>query len=129
MRAWISSAATAAVLLCFAAGCDSDSMVSRDFGARCERHADCDERCLLDLDTNRYPDGFCSTSCDSDRDCADGAVCAELEGGVCLFACDDPGSCSFLGVGWDCVPHIEHASDRTSRAPEQPLEVHVCLGP
>ena len=115
-------AAAAAVLLCLP-GCDSDSMVSRDLGARCERHADCDERCLLDLDTDRYPDGFCSTSCDSDRDCTSGAVCAALEGGVCLFVCDNPGSCAFLGAGWDCVAQSGHAT----RA-EQSSEVRVCLG-
>jgi len=103
-------------------------MVSGDLGARCERHADCHERCLLDLDTDRYPDGFCSTSCDSDRDCADGAVCAGLEGGVCLFACDEPGSCAFLGAGWDCVAERQHTDGRARRAPEQSLEVQVCLG-
>jgi hypothetical protein len=103
-------------------------MVSRDLGARCDRHADCDERCLLDLGSDRYPDGFCSTSCDSDRDCAGGAVCAALEGGVCLFACEDPGSCAFLGEGWDCVRQSEHVAGRTTRAPEQSLEVQVCLG-
>jgi hypothetical protein len=103
-------------------------MVSRDLGARCERHADCHERCLLDFDTDRYPDGFCSTSCDSDRDCADGAVCAALEGGVCLFACDDPGNCAFLGEGWSCMLQRQHTRDPASRVPEQ-VEVQVCLGP
>jgi hypothetical protein len=122
----VSWAATAAMLLCLV-GCDSDFMVSRDLGARCERHADCHERCLVDVDADtghRYPDGFCTVSCDGDGDCPAGAVCAAIEGGVCLFACEQRESCAFLGTGWDCVPE----SGQISPAEAQPHEVHVCLG-
>jgi hypothetical protein len=100
-------------------------MVSRDLGARCERHADCQERCLLDTPAGEhYPDGFCTLSCDSDHDCPGGAVCAALQGGVCLFECEATESCAFLGAGWDCLPQ----SGRTLRVQDQPHEVHVCLG-
>lgn len=109
--------------------------MSRDLGARCERHADCRERCLLDHDTGgRYPDGFCTMSCDRDRDCPHGAVCAALEGGVCLFACDVPESCAFLGPDWSCMQDSgsslfdDRPDDPDGRADQDADGSRVCLG-
>lgn len=123
------------MLLGPATGCGGEPAVSRDLGARCERHADCRERCLRDSDTGGpYPDGFCTTSCDRDRDCPHGAVCAALEGGVCLFACDAPESCAFLGSGWSCMqsdgsgPFDGQADEPDGQAGEQPDGNPICLG-
>ncbi|WP_428262666.1 hypothetical protein [Haliangium sp.] len=123
MRAWIFQAALAAILASISSGCGEPAAVSRALGARCERHGDCDERCLGD-DDQRYPDGFCSLSCDRHRDCPAGAVCAAVAGGVCLFACDAPEACAFLGPEWTCMTQPA----RSLRADDPPREVQVCLG-
>lgn len=99
------------------AGCVTSPSVSREIGARCESHADCAERCLAGAGP-LYPDGFCSMSCDQDDDCPGGSVCADIDGGVCLFACERAEQCAFLGAGWACM--------RPSNEDEQ--EVSVCLG-
>ena len=88
------------VLAVLLAGCEG-SAVSREIGARCDDSSECDDRCLLPGDG--WAGGFCTQSCDEDRDCAMGAVCVDLEGGVCLFPCEDDDHCEFLGTGWQCV--------------------------
>lgn len=95
----------------------SSSPVSREVGARCDQVDDCDQRCLPPTNDD-YPGGFCTIACDADRDCSGGAVCAEVEGGVCLFPCAVEPECDFLGPGWTCV-------EKDAR-PEG--TVSVCLG-
>ncbi|HEU4732682.1 MAG TPA: hypothetical protein VFT22_32525 [Kofleriaceae bacterium] len=82
-----------------AAGCTS-SDVSRAIGARCDRTADCDERCLLP--GNDFPGGFCTIACASRDGCPSATTCADREGGVCLFECAADPDCAFLGAGWRC---------------------------
>jgi hypothetical protein len=109
-------AALAALVVAALAGCNVSSNVSRELGARCQDLDECDERCL---EGARYPDGFCSVSCDADADCPDGASCAEIEGGVCLFGCADRADCAFLGPDWRCRGEPERGGDS---------EVMVCVG-
>ncbi len=109
--------------LSWLSGCGSDAGVSRELGARCERHSDCGERCLSDGD-GRYPDGLCSQSCDSERDCPADAVCADTDGGVCLFSCQEAADCAFLGPAWGCVAASAKGGDER----DEPREVLVCLG-
>ena len=107
----------ALITLLALAACQS-SDVSRELGARCDKAADCDERCLGP--STDWPDGFCSTSCDSDSDCAFDAACIEESGGgVCAFTCvTDPG-CVFLGAGYECHERDVHGL---------PAKVMVCRG-
>ena len=109
----------AAVLLAAltAASCGVSSDVSRELGARCADLDECDDRCL---EGGRFPGGFCSTSCDNDGDCPDGATCAALQGGVCLFECSDASDCDFLGVRWECLSQAASGSAGG--------EVLVCIG-
>lgn len=88
-----------AVLAAAATGCSASSDVSRELGARCDAEEECDERCLTGA---RFPGGFCSATCDDDGDCPDGAACADLNGGVCLYDCEGAAACDFLGAGWRC---------------------------
>lgn len=81
------------------AGCQS-SDVSRELGARCDRTADCDSRCLLP--SVDYPGGFCTLACNTASECPDGSTCADNDGGVCLFQCTGNSECTFLGPGWTC---------------------------
>ncbi len=105
----------AAIALLFV-GCSSYD-VSRSLGARCERDTQCDERCLS---TGPWPDGFCTTSCDTDRDCPTGSACIAEEGGVCAFTCGaDPG-CTFLGSAYGCKAMDDQGSSGT--------QVMVCRG-
>jgi hypothetical protein len=87
-----------AALTALALGCSS-SEVSRQLGARCSSVRECDELCLTG---NDYPDGFCSTRCESDDDCPADARCARQQGGRCLFRCSNDDDCAFLGSKWDC---------------------------
>jgi len=91
----------AAVVACLGAlaACDG-SDVSRMVGARCDDSSECDDRCLLP--GGDWPGGFCTVSCDADDDCPNDTVCADDEGGVCLFRCASDPECGFLGTGWRC---------------------------
>jgi hypothetical protein len=80
-------------------GCGGEA-VSRAVGARCDLDRECDERCLAP--GADYPGGFCTVSCDTTPDCPGDAVCADLEGGVCLFNCVGDADCGFLGTAWTC---------------------------
>lgn len=105
-----------AALMVFGLGCSS-SDVSRSLGAQCETRDDCDERCLRGDD---YPDGMCTTACETDRDCPAEARCVDEEGGVCLYGCAVEEDCDFLGAGWACT-------DKDAREDGQE-EVAVCFG-
>jgi hypothetical protein len=83
-----------------AAGCGG-SDVSRTVGARCDAQSECDDRCLLPGDG--WAGGFCTQTCDEDRHCSMGAVCVDVEGGVCLFPCAEEDDCAFLEEGWQCI--------------------------
>jgi len=91
--------AIVAAMLATALGCQS-SDVSRAVGARCDDGSECDGRCLGPSDD--YPGGFCSLVCDSRSDCPSDTTCADRDGGVCLFTCDDDNGCGFLGERWGC---------------------------
>jgi hypothetical protein len=104
------------VLAILVAGC-GDGPVSREVGARCDQVQDCDQRCLPPTEDD-YPGGFCTIACDGDDDCPGAAVCADVEGGVCLFSCAIEPDCDFLGAGWIC--------QETEALPEG--TVSVCLG-
>lgn len=75
-------------------GCVSD----RNVGGECESDSDCAERCL-----STFPRGMCTLSCRSDEDCPGETVCADTEGGVCLFPCSSGQDCQDrLGSGYAC---------------------------
>jgi hypothetical protein len=95
--------------------CRVSSDVSRELGARCDGHDECNERCLSSAE---FPGGFCSLACDSDDDCPGDAACVDIDQGVCLYACADSSECEFLGAGWQCEQESAH--------PEG--EVMVCIG-
>ena len=80
-----------------ATACGLSADVSRELGARCDSHDECDERCI-----SSYPGGFCSLSCDDDDDCPATSACVDVEAGVCLFTCELASDCEFLGPGWSC---------------------------
>lgn len=40
-----------------------------------------------------WPGGYCAQGCDTNEDCADGALCSELEGGICIVECGATGDC------------------------------------
>ena len=80
--------------------CNMGSDVSRQLGARCQDHDECDGLCLQGA---MYPDGFCSINCGEDSDCPGASRCADIEQGVCLFSCREPADCEFLGAGWSCT--------------------------
>ncbi len=105
-----------ALLLAFGLSCSS-SDVSRSLGAQCDSRSDCDERCLRGED---YPDGMCTTSCETDRDCPGEARCIDEEGGVCLYRCQERVQCEFLGGGWDCTEKSPREDDVE--------DVLVCFG-
>lgn len=116
--------ARAALALCAAiaaaglGGCSPSSDVSREIGAVCQERDQCDDRCLVG---GRYPDGFCTQSCESDADCPDDATCVDREGGVCLFTCGDLTDCLFLGDDWRCRVQPERGGGEND-------EVMVCMG-
>ncbi len=107
--------ALAAGLSLFTACGSSD--VSRELGAQCQAKRDCDERCLSGED---FPSGMCTLSCETDQDCPTLSRCIDAEGGVCLYRCQVPADCEFLGTGWNCL-----AQERREVAGE---EVLVCIG-
>ena len=87
-------------------GCQS-SDVSRELGARCDRNADCDERCLEP--SAEWPGGFCTISCDGDADCPSDSACVDEGGGsVCAFTCMTDPQCAFLGPGYACKERDHH---------------------
>lgn len=90
----------AGLLLFLTAVACAGSDVTRAVGARCDASWECDDRCLLPDDG--WPGGFCSLSCDDDDGCPADTACTDLEGGVCLFTCDEAADCYFLGGGWTC---------------------------
>lgn len=92
--------AIAGALLAAALGACDGSDVSREVGARCDDGSECDGRCLGPSDD--YPGGFCSLVCDSRADCPGDTTCADRDGGVCLFTCNEDDDCKFLGGSWDC---------------------------
>jgi hypothetical protein len=96
-------------------GCNTGSTVSRSLGAQCEVSADCDDVCLTPPE---YPDGFCTSSCDDDSGCPGEAACVGSGQGVCLYECEQPADCEFLGPGWTCAVRGRHPSG----------EVNVCVG-
>lgn len=108
-----------AVLGCVLGGavsCTSGSDVSRQLGARCEVHDECDDVCLPDPE---FPDGFCSINCNGPAACPTRSLCVDVAQGVCLYRCSEPGDCDFLGSGWRCARMTALSGD----------PVEVCTGP
>ena len=79
-------------------------------GGSCVVSGECanTSRCLTG---EAWPEGYCVSSCDSDEDCADGAVCVENEGGICLVACTGDADCRSGSEegdqGYTCVDGLE----------------------
>lgn len=95
------------VLITLALVACNSSDVSRQVGARCDRAAECDERCLGP--SGDWPGGFCSITCDTDDDCPADAACIDEDGGgVCAFACLTDRGCTFLGDGYVCKERDAH---------------------
>lgn len=69
------------LLSLLAVGCGGE----REVGGECDRHADCNQRCLTG---SEFPDGMCTVSCDDDYDCPSDASCVSRRDGVCLLMCD-----------------------------------------
>ncbi|HEV8323890.1 MAG TPA: hypothetical protein VG389_19895 [Myxococcota bacterium] len=67
-----------------AAGC-SHGQPDRLVGESCATNDDCRDMCATGAD---FPGGFCTTTCFDDGDCPGGTVCADVQGGICLFPCD-----------------------------------------
>jgi hypothetical protein len=107
-----------AAALALISACSPSSDVSRELGAICEERDQCEDRCLVG---GRFPDGFCSLSCNSDDECPDGSSCVDREGGVCLFSCEDITDCIVLGEDWRCRMQPERGAGEAD-------EVMVCLG-
>lgn len=103
-------------LCVLSAGCASPE-VSRSLGAQCESRGECAERCERGPE---YPDGICTTACETDSDCPSSASCVDEQGGICLFACEVDPDCEFLGTGWSCK-----GKDRFEDNQE---EAFVCFG-
>lgn len=89
-----------AILIVALAGACSDSLVSRELGARCDGSGECDQRCLVEAEG--YPGGFCTVVCETTADCPGPSSCTERSGGTCLYDCTGDGDCAFLGAGWRC---------------------------
>jgi hypothetical protein len=107
MSAWCARATATSLFVLLAAGCAS-SDVSRAVGARCERAAECDERCLPPSADS--PGGFCTVACDGDADCPGDSRCVDQDEGICLITCDGDAGCAFLGAGWSCKARDAHPS-------------------
>jgi hypothetical protein len=102
--------------LVFGAAACGSSDVSRELGAQCMQNTDCDDHCLSG---SAWPQGLCTTTCDSDADCPDIAHCIAEDGGSCAFGCGSDAHCTFLGSGYGC-----HAV----AAEQGSAEVMVCRG-
>jgi hypothetical protein len=76
-----------------------DSGPDAEVGGACIDDRDCAERCERGGD---FPGGFCTLSCIDDRDCPVDTICAEVEGGVCLYPCELHADCDFLGRDYFC---------------------------
>lgn len=109
---------TLVVMLAALWACQSND-VSRAVGARCDNKDDCDDRCLTSDERNRWPGGFCTTTCANPSECDGDTACADIEGGVCLFQCGADQDCQFLGERWTC----EEADLRGGG-----IKVKVCRG-
>ena len=70
-------------------------------GGRCSGDKDCSKRCLLGT---RFPNGYCSQTCSTDKDCLDGTVCIQNDAsaGVCMTTCRLPADCDPYGTGYSC---------------------------
>ncbi len=82
-------------LLSVTLGCGVSSDVSRQLGARCDSHEECDQLCLGPGE--QFPGGMCSRACDQSQACPAGSACVDLLSGVCLYTCDTAADCQFLG--------------------------------
>lgn len=106
------------LLLALASACQ-DSDVSRALGARCDRSAECEDRCLAPSED--WPGGFCTLTCDTDADCPNDAACIdESSSGVCAFTCVGDTGCVFLGGGYTCIERDAHEAGASP--------VKVCRG-
>ena len=79
-------------------------------GGSCVVSGEChiDSRCLTG---ESWPEGYCVSSCDSDEDCAEGAVRVENEGGICVVECAGAADCRSGDEegdqGYACVEGLE----------------------
>jgi hypothetical protein len=59
-------------------------------GAACTADAECEQRCEQGGD---YPEGICTSSCDSDETCPAQTHCINKDGGICLLGCELSSDC------------------------------------
>ena len=92
-------------------GCASDvGSNGAKVGGDCVVSSECDpaSRCITGAtDGTPWTDGYCTLSCDSTEGdeagvggCPAGAVCGEVEGGLCLVECAGDGDCR---EGYTCA--------------------------
>ncbi|MBV8758151.1 MAG: hypothetical protein JO257_12770 [Deltaproteobacteria bacterium] len=105
-----------AMLALLLAGCQNLD-VSRTLGARCDKTAECNERCLVP--SGDWPGGFCTVTCDSAANCPTDSTCIDEQGGVCAFSCVGDADCAFLGTGYTCKSVDSHGAG---------AKVMVCRG-
>lgn len=98
-----------------ACGGHGEGDIDEVVGAACATDRDCDSRCYLD--NKDFPGGFCSLSCQTDKDCPIDTYCMSTAGGVCLYACP-PFDCNRLGPAWTC----------RDKSRETGGTVSVCIG-
>ena len=87
-------------LLVGACGSDDVGPSGHAAGARCTADKDCAKRCLTG---GEFPDGYCSQTGTSARDCPGGAACIAVEGaGGCMVTCHVANDCDGFGPGYLC---------------------------
>ena len=104
MRRFPGLALVAALLVTAPLSCGSSEDVGPSsplVGGRCSADKDCSKRCLVGT---RFPNGYCSQTCATDKDCIDGTVCIKNDAttGACMTTCQLPADCNGYGTGYSC---------------------------
>ena len=69
-------------------------------GGRCTADDDCSRRCLTG---GQFPEGYCSQTCTTAKDCPGGSACVAVDGtGVCIAPCHVANDCNGFGPGYSC---------------------------
>lgn len=101
-----------------AIGCGDDDSAGRPteeqggvlFGAACAEDDDCGGKADSCCTGGKCsPQGWCSTRCETDRDCPSGFFCIDHSGTRCFSACDDDRDCP---AGFVCEDKNDHKTCR-----------------